>query len=120
MANAPIGPPGTIVSSQSSLVLPVLSKATDLPSALHTINALIQYVQILTNAIPSQASSASSASSGSSSTAPVVSTFQQTALQTKTIRVTDPNDSSVFVDVEQITGLTMYDPVTKQTWEWHQ
>ena len=117
MANAPIGPPGTVVSSQSSLVLPVLSKATDLPSALHTINALIQYVQILTNAIPSQASSASS---NSSSTAPVASAFQQTALQTKTIRVTDPNDPSVFVDVEQIVSLTLYDPVTKQTWEWHQ
>ncbi len=117
MANAPIGPPGTIVTAQGPLVLPVIPKAIDLPSALTAINALNQAIQILTNAIPANGSNTSQ-----QSTAPAVvaSSFQQTGLQVKTIRVTDPNDPSVFVDVEQIVSLTLYDPVTKQTWEWHQ
>ena len=116
MANQPIGPPGTIVTAQGPLVLPVIPKAIDLPSALTAINAINQAIQILTNAIPSNNANQQT----QTTPAVVASSFQQTSLQTKTIRVTDPNDSSVFVDVEQITGLTMYDPVTKQTWTWNQ
>lgn len=116
MANQPIGPPGTIVTSQGPLVLPVIPKAIDLPSALTAINALNQAIQILTNAIPSNNANQQT----QTTPAVVASSFQQTALQTKTIRVTDPNDPSVFVDVEQIVSLTLYDPVTKQTWTWNQ
>ncbi len=118
MSNPPIGPPGSnIPGANAPLQLPVIPKATDLPSALGAIQALTQAINILTNAIPSTAGAASNTTSTPAVTA---SAFQQTAIQLKTIRVTDPNDSSVFVDVEQIVGLTLYDPVTKQTWQWHQ
>jgi hypothetical protein len=117
MPNPPIGPPGSVVVNNTPIQLPVIPKATDLPSALGAIQALTQAINILTNAIPSNSAAQSTASSTPAVTA---SAFQQTNIQLKTIRVTDPNDSSVFVDVEQIVGLTLYDPVTKQTWQWHQ
>lgn len=47
--------------------------------------------------------------------------FENRALrQTVITRVFDPNDSSTFVDVKQITSLTFVNPVTGQRITWKQ
>lgn len=38
---------------------------------------------------------------------------------TETVRVTNPSDSSQFVDVQRINQLRMIDKVTGFTWEWN-
>ena len=115
MPNPPVGPPGTLVTSTSALIIPNIPKATDLPSSIAAINALAQAVAILTT----QLGQSSNSSTGATA-ATVASGFTVVSQKTQVIRIFDPNDNTVFVDVEQITALTLYDPVTKQTWQWTQ
>lgn len=117
MPNPLTAPSGTLSAPQGPSVLQAVPTAVDLPSALHAINALAQNFALL------NASVSSSTSSGSSSTtasAAAKSGFTVVSQKTQTIRITDPNDSTVYVDVEQITALTLYDPITNQTWTWTQ
>lgn len=119
MSNPPIAPPGTIFTSSTTQVVPNIPKATDLNSALSAIAALTQAVYVMANAIPAAAGS-QSANANNQSVANQPSAFVVKSQQLATIRVSDPNDASVFVDVTQIVALTLYNPTTKETWEWSQ
>jgi hypothetical protein len=77
-----------------------IPKATDLPSALRAIQAITNNFYTLSR-------------SGNF--------VEQRQLRTfETVRVFNPDDTSMWVDVQQITGLTFVDPVTGRTLTWRQ
>lgn len=46
------------------------------------------------------------------------SAFQVLSQGTQDIKITDPNDPTVFVVVTQVTSLVLKNPVTGELWEW--
>ena len=114
MPNPTVGPPGSSTPSNAAAAvqLPNIPTATDLPSALSAINSIAQALNILANAIPN---SAGATASGSTTT---TSAFTLVDQQTQTVTVSDPNDSTVFVQVNQVVSLTFFNPVTKETLTW--
>jgi hypothetical protein len=114
MPNPVLGPPGsaTPTNASSAVQLPNIPTATDLASALSALSAVTAAINILANAIPA---SAGGTATGSSTT---TSTFQLVDQQTQTVTVSDPNDATVFVQVNQVVSLTFFNPVTKETLAW--
>lgn len=45
--------------------------------------------------------------------------WKETSRTTSKVKIYDPNDKTVFVEIEQINSLTMTDGVTGETWGWH-
>lgn len=77
-----------------------IPKATDLPSALKAIQAITNNFYTLARA---------------------GNFIENRSLRTyQTVRVFNPEDTSQWVDVLQITGLTFVDPVTGRTLVWRQ
>ena len=108
MPNPVTAPPGYQSSPTSGTNnIPVIPTAVDLPSALVAINVLAQGIVPVANA-------------SSNASAPEGGTFLQIDQVTDTVVITDPNDSTVSVTVEQITGLTMRNAVTGELWVWSQ
>ena len=119
MSDAPvcnINPPAPTAEPQVSS-LPAIPVATDLASALRAINTISQIIQAMTN----------QNSDNSFPQKPIISTkkdanFHEVVARRiiKKMKITDPNDSSVFVEVKQITGLTFLNKVTGQAINWKQ
>lgn len=102
MSNAPVCNVQGVVrepDQKISLFQPV-PKATDLPSALKAIQAITNNFNTLLKA-------------GNFVENRNLRTYQ-------TVRVFNPDDTSQWVDVLQITGLTFVDPVTGRTLTWRQ
>ena len=115
MPNPVTAPPGYQSSPTSGTNhIPVIPTAVDLPSALVAINVIAQAIAVLAQGIVPAATASSTAS------APEGGTFLQIDQVTDTVVITDPNDSTVSVTVEQITGLTMRNAVTGELWVWSQ
>lgn len=92
---------------------PSIPVATDLPSAIAAINAMRQVVQKLSGGF-------TTSSSGKKNTpAPPQTTFTEISRATKTVRITNPNDPTQFIDVERISSLTLKDSQTGETWGWN-
>lgn len=85
-----------------------------------TINALIQGYNGLAGNVP--ASGGGGAGGGLSGFKTKKDTsvgrFIEQSRQTQKVRVTNPDDDSVYVDVMVITALTMKDTKTGETWVW--
>ena len=98
--------------------------ASDLSTAIAAINALRQVVNGLlganTQGNGGQGPGPNPNNTGGGFTSK--SQFQVANQVTKTTRIYDPNDPSkqTYVDVDQIVGLTMMNPVTRETWQWTQ
>jgi hypothetical protein len=102
------------VAASGNIAIPNIPTATDLPSALVAINVIGQAIAVIAQNIG--ASNTSTNASG----AATGGTFVQTDQVVETVTLTDPNDSSVSVQVQQITSLTMRNPVTGEEWVWNQ
>ena len=114
MPNPVTAPPGTTAQPTGTLTIPNIPTATDLPSALVAINVIGQAIALLAQNVTAGSGNTQAAASSTGGT------FVQTDQVTQTVTLTDPNDSTVQVEVTQITGLTMRNPVTGETWVWKQ
>lgn len=104
--------------------------ATDLASAIAAVNAMRQNWAIVqtqvgqnntvTNPATNPGGGAGGSSSKKSNTDKKSSNFIEVSRKTTKTKITDPNDPSVFVEVEQITGLTLKQKSTGETWTWTQ
>jgi hypothetical protein len=100
--------------------IPAIPPATDLQSALAAIAALTQIVRALASQFP--------VTGGGRITDLTVipakkkNNFYEVVQKrtVKKVRVTNPNNPSQFVDVNQITGLTFENKLTKQQIDWSQ
>jgi hypothetical protein len=103
MSNAPVcNVKGVVLPPSAKLpVLQPIPKATDLPSALKAIQALTNNFNTVYNS-----------SGGNFVELPQYRTYQ-------TVRVYDPADNSVYVDVQQITRMVFGD-ATGNTITWNQ
>lgn len=94
--------------------LPTIPVATDLPSALSALNGLRQIVMQIMNQLPQGNNSSSGGSQNPNNAADKTDQGQQGgsfhevpgSRQTKTVKVSNPDDSSQFVMVEQVTSVT--------------
>jgi hypothetical protein len=102
-------------ASSGTITIPTIPTATDLPSALVALNVIAQAIAVIAQNI-----AASAAATGSTTSSATGGTFVQTDQVTETVTLTDPNDSTVSVQVEQITSLTLRNPVTGEEWIWNQ
>lgn len=102
MPNAPVCNVKGVVLEPNQKLSPFqpIPKATDLPSALRALQAITNNFNTLLKA-------------GNFVEQRQFRTFQ-------TVRVFNPDDTSQWVDVQQITGLTFIDPVTGRTLTWKQ
>lgn len=102
MSNAPVCNVQGVVKEPDQKLNPFqpIPKATDLPSALRAIQAITNNFYTLSR-------------SGNF--------VEQRNLRTfETVRVFNPDDTNMWVDVLQITGITFIDPVTGRTLTWRQ
>ena len=117
MPNPPTSPPGPTQSTPTSgsVNIPTIPTAVDLPSALVAINVIAQAIAVIANSIAGISNSGTQAAAVATG-----GTFVQTDQVTEAVTLTDPNDSTVSVQVEQITSLTLRNPVTGEQWVWNQ
>lgn len=80
---------------QPGIQLPFVPLANDLPSAIQAINALHTII---------------------ASTGPASIRWLEKERVTQQVRITNPQDSSQYVDVLRITKLTMQDQITGDLW----
>lgn len=118
MPNPVTAPPGYVqppAYSSNSLNIPTVPTATDLPSALVAINVIGQAIAQLANA------ASASTISGSTTTAAAAATggsFTKVSETTSTVVLSDPNDSTVQVEISQVTELIMKNQTTGELWIW--
>lgn len=124
MSNAPVCEIQPIINTQqpSPVTLPAIPLATDLPSALAAINAMAMWIRHAQQRLPPpppdvQGRGGISGIKTKPST-PVQGRWTKVSQQTKVVRVTNPNDPTQFVDVQQIVALTMTDTHTGEKWIW--
>lgn len=128
MSSAPvclINPPAPPFPTKAPILIPV-PNPIDLQSALKAIQALRQNLMIMQNYMirnntlvePVNIFNAFGQSAAQKPTK--ANSFTEIHRQTKTTRIFDPNDKTVFVDVEQVTSLTLQDKTTQQTLTWNQ
>lgn len=98
---------------------PSIPIATDMASLLKANNAMRQTLMMLLNLL-SRNNQQNGGGGGrtSSSKAAKQGKYSEVTRQVKTVRVTNPQDKSQYVDVEQIYALTMRDNNTGETWTW--
>lgn len=117
MANAPVcnnAPPGAAVQPDPK-TLPTIPVANDLQSAINAINAIRRILQTtLYQPPPVGGITGFKVQQGRG-----FSEVRQRRV-TRRIRIYNPNDRSQWVDVNQIVGMVMADPITGQTWSWQQ
>lgn len=114
----PVTQPPNYTSAPSgtsgNVTIPNIPTATDLPSALVAINVIAQAIAVIAQNLAAASTATTSTASASGGT------FVQTDQVTETVTLTDPNDSTVSVEIEQITSLTLRNPVTGEEWIWNQ
>jgi hypothetical protein len=108
--NAPPSAPG----QPSPKTLPSIPPATDLQSAIMAVNAIRRILQTMIQTPPQGGISGFRLRADRG--------FQEVKQRrvTKRVRIFNPSDKSQYVDVEQVVGIVMQDPVTGNTWSWNQ
>jgi len=123
MANAPqcfISVNETI-NQPPGVLLPSIPQATDLASALSAIQAMTDMLNLLTGQIVNtrgQPGRQGQAGQPGKNNQNKVGRFTEIKRVTENVTVTNPQDSSQFVEVERINALTMRDNITGETWTW--
>lgn len=110
-------PPKTITTVQPPPVnLPNIPPAGNTVASLQaSVNAMRQVIIYLSGqAGPRGAQGAKG--EAAKKTPPV--RWSESARVVETVRIYDPNDNTVYVDVERINNLTMKDGVTGESWSW--
>lgn len=110
-------PPVTVVTPQPApLNLPSIPPAgATIDSLVHTVNAMRQVIIILSGQRGAQGAQGAQ---GSPAKKNPPQRWTENVRTTETVRIFDPNDHDVFVDVERINHLAMKDGVTGETWVW--
>lgn len=110
------------IGDGTGITLPSIPQATDLKSAIAAINALAMGFKIITKQIqPAPKTTTPGRTSSLTTKKPEKGKegrWNESARDKKTVRVYNPDDNTQFVDVEQITGLTMKDSQTGELWKW--
>lgn len=120
MATAPVcntAIPGA-VNQPTPKTLPAIPTATDLASALTAIQAITKIVQTLLQGSGSAGGGITGFKTQSGSKASNNFTEVASRRVTKTVRIYNPSDQTQYVDVQQVSSVTMQDPMTGQTWTW--
>ena len=100
------------VVQPTAATLPQIPVVTDLQSAINASNVMRQILQALLNQFPGLANNVAALNpnntppGGGDAFAVGGGDFKQQNVTTKKVRVTNPQDSSQYVDVEQVTGVT--------------
>jgi hypothetical protein len=99
------------VIQPTAATLPQIPLITDLASAINAGNVMRQIIQALLNQLPDLANNVAQLNpdlkpTGATAFAVGGGDFKQSNLTTKKVRVTNPSDSTQYVDVEQVTGVT--------------
>ena len=112
-------PPST--ASPSSVPYPAIPIATDLASALQALNAIRQILNAQQGAIPQNNQSLQPGTPGSQQQQPKPqpTDYKLTNQQVERVRIYNPNDSSQYVDVDQVVSLTWKNKA-KQSISWTQ
>lgn len=115
------------VVQPSPPALPAIPVATNLATAIQAINVMRQAINTMNNNIPPNNQNNQNTNMNGFTTkqnqqqnTPQKSGFVQVSVVKNTVRITNPDNPDQYVDVEQITGLTMQNPVTGQSWTWSQ
>lgn len=115
------------VVQPSPPALPAIPVATNLATAIQAINVMRQAINTMNNNIPPNNQNNQNTNINGFTTkqnqqqnTPQKSSFVQVSVVKNTVRITNPDNPDQYVDVEQITGLTMQNPVTGQSWTWSQ
>ena len=115
------------VVQPSPPALPAIPVATNLATAIQAINVMRQTINTMNNNIPPNNQNNQNTNINGFTTkqnqqqnTPQKSGFVQVSVVKNTVRITNPDNPDQYVDVEQITGLTMQNPVTGQSWTWSQ
>lgn len=105
--------------------VPTIPIATDLNSALSALNAVRAWINA------QQQPPAGGAGGGSGGTIippppkqppqpkPTTGRWNELSRTTQLVKITNPADPTQFVEVLQLSSLTMQDSQTKETWVWH-
>ncbi len=105
VCNIPVNIP---INQPDPRLLPAIPLAHDLSSAIAAINAMRQWLMWMMNQRPhNNKTPQASLNEGN---------FVESNRTTQVVRIYNPNDSSQWVDVEEITGLTMTDKKSGQSW----
>ena len=115
------------VVQPSPPALPAIPVATNLATAIQAINVMRQAINTMNNNIPPNNQNSQNPTMNGFTTkqnqqqnTPQKSGFVQVSVVKNTVRITNPDNPDQYVDVEQITGLTMQNSVTGQSWTWSQ
>lgn len=107
-------PPKTPNNQPAPVNLPAIPPAGNTIASLQaTVNIMRQVIMLLAG------QQGSPGQNGTSATPPKPARWTEQSRQTETVRIFDPNDKSVFVDVERINKLIMHDGVTGESWTWN-
>lgn len=109
-------PPVTTITQPAPVNLPSIPPAgPTIASLLATVNAMRQTIIFITG---QRGSRGPQGAQGASAKKGPPSRWTENVRVVETVRIFDPNDKSVFVDVERINKLVMNDQVTGEKWEW--
>ena len=123
MSSAPVCEIQPVISTEqpTAPALPAIPVATDLASALGALNAIGMWIRqatpILTQ-LARQGGISGFKTKSSGKKAGQQGRWTPVQQQYKTVRVTNPNDPSQYVDIQQIETLTMGDTITGEKWVW--
>jgi hypothetical protein len=104
-----------VITQPAPKKLPAIPVATDLASALAAIAALTTIVRSLTQ--PPVQNNYGGVGGGGEPSKP--QRWTQDKRVTETVKITNPDDPSQFVEIQRIKSLTMKDGQTGETWVWN-
>ena len=121
-----VNPPSPAPSGNPP-ALPAIPVANDLASVIQAVNAIRQWINsyqkpkvVISGFTTTNPNNPNQPSNSGSSNPQNNFTEVRAKRITSQVKVVNPNDSSQYVTVNQITGLTFQDPVTGQTVTWSQ
>lgn len=122
MSKAPVCLIQPVINTQqpSQVDMPSIPQATDLASAIAAINALAASFRTIQSRLPPPPPTPQGQGTILTSTKkkPKQGRWNRIQQTVQTVRVFNSQDKSQYVDVEQITGLTMQDSLTGEQWIW--
>lgn len=108
-------PPPEQPPNSTAPSLPSIPLATDLKSALMALNAIRQILNTITSSskplVTNNVTTKNPDKNGS--------TWVEISRVNETVKVTNPNDDSQYVEVQRINKLVMQDQKTGQKWTWN-
>lgn len=120
MSGAPVChiAPVEVVTPHPPVNIPSIPPAgPTLPSIAASVNAMRQVIMLISGQYGNQGPRGAPGAAAQSRKAPPAR-WTESVRVVETVRIFDPNDHSVFVDVERINSLGMKDKVTGEMWTW--